>query len=933
MNTDDPKLTAFALGELDETERREIEALLRGDPAAAAEVAQLREFSLKVRTVLAGETAPALGPIQRAELLATARGENAEDAVPENEKPARSLRRRPVWIPSAIAASVMILGWYAFLHQPLDRFSPMRTADFEPTGGGSQLAVDSDRPLPAEPQPNSPAAVNSPAPKLSPGPSVANATSELTPLRSLSQTKDESSVSFKLQPPAPPAAPAMDAGAIQYEGGLFAAKGESLAASGTGRLRTSDGSSTYSGGTRDDAAKPHFAMPAAAAPLPAPARGQKEELAENPSTRRPGGSPAIDAMAEQSPASKQRLENQSYFSKNSPVPPVAATPAALAPAPYTERINIVGNARTKDKVVRREIALQPGDVLKQKRMADAAPSASTAAPSSAPAEYEPPQIAQNFGGTIEDAGKAAPYSPRGIVFPADIRQPSEPGNTEAYDTITDNPFLTAKENPLSTFSIDVDTASYANVRRFLNTGHLPPKGAVRIEELVNYFHYDYPQPKAGEPFSVNMEVAGCPWTPEHRLLRIGLKGREIPKEQRPPANLVFLIDVSGSMMPENRLPLVKESLRLLVDQLSEKDTVAIAVYAGASGTVLEPTHDKAAIREALGRLQAGGSTNGGAGIKLAYELARRSFDKEKTNRVILATDGDFNVGVTNQSELVDLITKEAKSGVFLTVLGVGYGNLKDSTMEKLADKGNGNYAYIDTLAEGRKVLVEQMAGTLITIAKDVKIQIEFNPRQVSGYRLIGYENRLLAKEDFNNDKKDAGEIGAGHTVTALYEIVPVNLKTPSLTAVDPLKYQPKAAAKPATPLDTANERTFTGTTTSAGETRITTDHEALAATKEAAIQNELLTLKLRWKAPDADTSTLREIPLTDEGLTYEKSSQDFRWAAAVTGFGMILRDSQYKGAATWNSIKELAEEGRGEDPAGYRAEFIQLLDKASALKR
>jgi Ca-activated chloride channel family protein len=856
-----------------------------------------------VRTVLAGEAAPALGPVQRAELLATARGETPEDAIPESEKPAPSLRRRPLWIPSAIAATVMVAAWYAFLHQPLDRFSAMHraTPDFAAEGASGVIAEDPS-PTPAEPKPDGSVAANSPSPKLNPESSVSSNTAEATSVRGLTQAKDESAVAFKLQPTPP--TPAVQAPASGIQSGTSSHfSGGRLMAGGTAGLSIKDGAN--SDGDRTTRSDEREIL--RANPYPVPAR---------------------------------------------PVPSQAGEEAA----PYSEHINISGNTRTRDKVLRREIALEPGDVLNQKRLSDARDRLVNAnpAPAGAPAEYQPPQIAQNSGAANERATKALPTNPAQPTaaphiapvhsfndkeLQADVFGAYQAGgpNTEAYDTITDNPFLTAKENPLSTFSIDVDTASYANVRRFLTSGQLPPKGAVRIEELVNYFHYDYPQPKAGEPFSVNMEVAGCPWAPEHRLLRIGLKGREIPRELRPAANLVFLIDVSGSMMPANKLPLVKESLRLLVDQLGEKDTVSIAVYAGASGTVLEPTHDKAAVREALGHLEAGGSTNGAAGLRLAYQLAKRSFDKEKTNRVILATDGDFNVGTTSQSELVDLITSEAKSGVFLTVLGFGYGNLKDSTMEKLADKGNGNYAYIDTLAEGKKVLVEQMAGTLITIAKDVKIQIEFNPRQVSGYRLIGYENRLLAKEDFNNDKKDAGEIGAGHTVTALYELVPVNLKTPALTTVDPLKYQPKPAAKAATaatPLDAASERTLTlnGANTYTSETRITNDRDAIVATKETALAAELLTLKLRWKAPDADTSTLREVPLTDEGLTDEKSSKDFRWAASVAGFGMILRDSQYKGAASWDTIKELAEEGRGEDTAGYRAEFIQLLEKAASLK-
>jgi Ca-activated chloride channel family protein len=475
------------------------------------------------------------------------------------------------------------------------------------------------------------------------------------------------------------------------------------------------------------------------------------------------------------------------------------------------------------------------------------------------------------------------------------KMPAQP-NTEAYAAINDNPFLTALENPLSTFSIDVDTASYANVRRFLTENQLPPPDAVRIEELVNYFSYNYPQPKGDVPFSVNAEVAGCPWNTEHRLVRIGLKGREIARNQRPPSNLVFLIDVSGSMDEPAKLPLLKESLKLLTRQLTENDRVSIVVYAGAAGQVLPATsgRDKATILTALERLQAGGSTHGSAGIQLAYETATENFIQGGVNRVILCTDGDFNVGTTSQGDLTRLITEKAKSGVFLSVLGFGMGNYKDSTMETLADKGNGNYAYIDNLNEGRKVLVEQMSGTLVTIAKDVKIQIEFNPAQVNSYRLIGYENRLLAKEDFNNDKKDAGEIGAGHTVTALYEVVPAGAadETPG---VDPLKYQ--KPAKPAV----------------------------------ASGSDELLTLKLRYKQPDGDTSRLLSTPIKDSDKSYNRASTDFKFAAAVAEFGMLLRHSPYQGEATFNSVWEHTRANLGNDPEGYRAEFLTLVETAQRL--
>jgi Ca-activated chloride channel family protein len=477
--------------------------------------------------------------------------------------------------------------------------------------------------------------------------------------------------------------------------------------------------------------------------------------------------------------------------------------------------------------------------------------------------------------------------------------PPDPGmaegrisGTEAYDRIVENPFRNVTQNPLSTFSIDVDTASYSNMRRFLMQGTMPPPDSVRIEELINYFSYDYPQPDDKHPFSVNVEVADCPWAPTHLLAKIGLKGYEIAADERPSSNLVFLIDVSGSMQPPNKLPLLKQAMKSLVDQLDEYDRVAIVVYAGASGLVLPSTSckDRGPVLAALDDLRSGGSTNGGAGIQLAYDVAAENFIEGGVNRVILATDGDFNVGVTNQGDLTRLIEDRAKEGVFLTVLGFGMGNYKDSTLEKLADQGNGNYAYIDSLTEVRKVLVEQMGGTLVTIAKDVKIQIEFNPALAAAYRLIGYENRILAAEDFNDDTKDAGEIGAGHTVTALYEIIPAGEQT-DVPPVDPLKYQ--------------------------------------SASKPTGSSDELMTVKLRYKPYDGDVSNLIERPVVDEGLTMNQASADFHFAAAVASFGMLLRNSRYAGTSTYDMVQDLAESGLGAEDT-YRLEFLDLVKRAAA---
>ncbi|MDR3633896.1 MAG: von Willebrand factor type A domain-containing protein [Isosphaeraceae bacterium] len=464
---------------------------------------------------------------------------------------------------------------------------------------------------------------------------------------------------------------------------------------------------------------------------------------------------------------------------------------------------------------------------------------------------------------------------------------------EAFAPITENAFITVSQEPLSTFSIDVDTASYAQVRRFLNMNTLPPPDAVRIEELVNYFPYDDPPPSGDDPFSVHLEVAGCPWNAEHRLARIGLKGRPIANDKRPPSNLVFLLDVSGSMDQPNKLPLVKSGLQMMVEHLGENDRVAIVVYAGASGLVLPstPCFRKAEILSALEQLQAGGSTNGGAGIQLAYDLAKANFIKQGTNRVILATDGDFNVGVTSQDELVKLIESKAKSGVFLSVLGFGMGNIKDSTLEKLADKGNGNHAYIDSMREAEKVLVQEMGSTLVTIAKDVKIQVEFNPAKVGAYRLIGYENRLMPNQDFRDDNKDAGEIGAGHHVTALYELVAPSGDRDAKVGPERLAFQEKKLV-PST---------------------------------------DALRVMLRFKKPDGDTA--REIArgVEDKGLKYVDASPDFKLASAVAGFGMLLRDSRFKGTLTYGGVIELVSPLVANDRSGYRQEFVELVRTAQRL--
>ncbi|TAD84500.1 MAG: VWA domain-containing protein [Oscillatoriales cyanobacterium] len=488
-----------------------------------------------------------------------------------------------------------------------------------------------------------------------------------------------------------------------------------------------------------------------------------------------------------------------------------------------------------------------------------------------------------------------PPAPR-ISSPANLPAPEL--DREGYNRIYENSYQRASNNPLSTFGIDVDTASYSNVRRFINSGVMPPKDAVRLEELINYFTYDYPQPKGDRPFSINTEVANAPWNPQHKLVHIGLQGKSISTKDLPPNNLVFLIDVSGSMDSPDKLPLLKASLKYLVSELRAKDSVTIVVYAGAAGLVLPPTpgNQKEKILDSLDKLQAGGSTAGGAGIQLAYKVAKENLIKQGNNRVILATDGDFNVGTSSDGELVRLIEEKREQGVFLSVLGFGTGNLQDAKMEQLADKGNGNYAYIDSLLEAKKVLVTQMGGTLFTIAKDVKIQVEFNPAKVQAYRLVGYENRVLQNQDFNDDKKDAGELGAGHSVTAIYEIIPVGVASDvKLPEVDPLKYQPNP------------------TTLSASQT------------------DELMQVKFRYKKPNETVSQLITQSVIDKPVKLENTSANFRFAAAVAAFGMVLRDSEYKGTANFDEVLRLASQAKGEDKEGYRADFLRLVESCKKL--
>ncbi len=490
----------------------------------------------------------------------------------------------------------------------------------------------------------------------------------------------------------------------------------------------------------------------------------------------------------------------------------------------------------------------------------------------------------------------------GVGMEVDADEGIGPGDGgEKYDHIVDNPFVRVSDSPLSTFSIDVDTASYSKVRQYLvQYNQLPRPDAVRIEELLNYFQYDYDPPVSDqtEPFATHVAIARCPWNNEHRLARVALKGRVIERDRRPDSNLVLLIDTSGSMDQPNKLPLLKRGMQLLLKQLGAGDRVAIVAYAGSAGLVLDstPATERDLILGAFSRLDAGGSTNGGQGLQLAYRVARDHFIEGGTNRILLCTDGDFNVGQTGTDQLVRMVETESKAGIDLTVLGFGMGNLNDAMLEQISGKGNGNYAFIDTYNEAKKVLVEQLSGTLVTIAKDVKIQIEFNPAVAAGYRLIGYENRMLADQDFNDDKKDAGEIGAGHTVTALYEIVPVGVSTETvLPKTDPLKYQ-----KPAQP-------------------------------SAAAESGELMLVRLRYKLPGQTESQLAEHTVIDSGLSFDQTDQEFQFAAAVAGFGMLLRGSKYGGDWNYDAVTEVAQASIGNDPHGLREEFVELVEAAQLL--
>ncbi len=831
----DPKLTAYALGELDGEERAAVEAALNLNPALRATVDEIRTMGTQLEAALAGESLEEAAP-----------GTGTEQVADPYAPPSRGglLRFPQLYFIAAGLAAACFAVLVALRTPPPARTAAPRQrvyTQIDLTGPSPVApATEAERPVDANPAPEA-ATATVMVPRQPEPPVIVPRAEERSAL--LDQVKKEAAIAKDTSGRVAPPPPSVDA---------FS----------SGGLKRAGAATPFVGG-----------QPAAAAPPPA----------------KDGEVVTLQAFE------------------------VASSPDARYTSEGTlpgSQIHINGAAPAASKS---SVGAQPRQIATAAGNAGRAPQ-----PLPAPAAPGAPEIMPWVPGPAPKAPEVMPW----ISGPAPA-----PANTESYADVADNVFIGVTQNPLSTFAIDVDTAGYSNVRRFLEAGRLPPRDAVRIEELVNYFPYSYPTPAMADkraegaasaakvaPFAASMEVADAPWAPTHRLVRIGLKGREVAADARPAANLVFLLDVSGSMSAPNKLPLVKESMRLLVGKLRPDDRVAIVTYAGQSGLALPSTPVAKArdILEALDALTPGGSTNGALGLQLAYDIAKANLVPGGINRVILCTDGDFNVGVTGEGDLVRLVGEKAKSGVALTALGFGMGNLKDRTLEKIADNGNGNYGYIDTRREAEKLLGEQVNGTLMMIAKDVKIQVEFNPAKVASYRLIGYENRTLKQEDFNNDQVDGGEIGAGHTVTALYEIVPVGAAdnpAAAVPAVDDLKYQRTSAAARAT--------SDKGPGASAGS-------------------GELLTLKLRFKDSSAEVSRKLDFPLTDAGGRFENASADFKFAAAVAAFGMILRESPHKGSATIGDVIAWAAAGAaraGSDVGGYRSEFIDLARKAQALMR
>ncbi len=937
------KLTAYALNELPPDERAALEEQMQNDASLRQQAEEVKAFCSLLNEQINHSDSDTLKPEQRTQLL-----ENFQ-ATPKIIRP---FWRRPSFIggiglaaAACVALMLAVHEWKQPQEDDLDDITLASTSD----GTVSPVQLSKENAAPNE-------TINDAKLQLQDQNRVATASASSVsrvappPLTSVFSTSDNDDLkgASGLSPSSTISSPVIVSNFYADKDRDLSIAG--ITKSGSGNLRL-DGVNSYGDATKVTggaiAMNSDLSSPTAPS-LSAPDTSYEltKELAASPA-------PKPMLMADSSTATALRQSPEKNLGK--PNPTAAPVGAAEPAVPVTAKskllaandqdkkdaeiprsFSVLGNVKTRDHVIRREIQTALGEQFPTTARGGMGSGGGFGAGYAGRTEASDPSDLLALGSRASGS-KRLPESPASVGEPTDPssyarnkpqaeapvladangllgRQQMATG-TQTYRPIIENLFLYVAQQPLSTFSLDVDTASYANVRRMLNSHQRPPADAVRLEELINYFPYSYEAPTDDKPFAVHVDIAEAPWQPMHRLARVAVKGREI-KGERPPANFVFLLDVSGSMQPDERLPLIKQSLRLLVDQLRADDRVAIVTYAGESGVALTSTSgsEKEKITQAIDQLSAGGSTNGGSGIRLAYEQAALNFSKERINRVILATDGDFNVGTSSVQELEKIIAEKAKGGVFLSVLGVGTDNLHDYTMQAIADRGNGNYHYLDSLGEARKVLVEQMTGTLVAIAKDVKVQIEFNPAQVAAYRLIGYEKRLLAKEDFNNDKKDAGEIGTGHTITALYEIVPASLKYPDgKPAVDDLRYAQN------------------GPSSAKAKDKLEEAGEFKADLKPAAPSPETMTVKLRYKQPDGDKSQLIEIPFTDNEKKIADSDKEFQFAVSVAGFGMLLRDSQHAGELTWKMVRQLALSGKGPDEQGWRGEFIQLIEKARGL--
>jgi secreted protein with Ig-like and vWFA domain len=894
LSPHDPKFTAYALGELEPEEHAAVEAALRDNPAARAVVEEIRataahlSAALAAEPLVAPEAGPAVGSFARAAIVA-GRDQSKLDGGPLPYEGKKLIRFPQFYYIAGLAAAACFAVVVAFrepAYHPAKQTVPLPGKSYTRIEVGAE-AADAPAGIAVKPGEFSGAGATAVT-----APAVAPLTPEL-------RLADAGLAS------AEKAVPLLEQIKIE-QATLSTAAPTSLAGGSAADTVTSPATPRTSG-----------ASPASAASKPVGVSVRVAPTRPAPSTVEPKTNGLVSDSIKAAGLSVNTERKD--LAASAPTSPVARGLNAQGVALSGYEVSV-----DKDAVSRtRGIPARPAPA---QTLLGIAPGQAPAAAGTKGAENEVVMLSPFSVSSGPDRGYSAANtlsgsrwrsSPGAALGMPELPRAARIGNTESYSHTPENEFLSAEQNPLSTFSVDVDTASYTNVRRFIESGRLPPVDAVRVEEMVNYFPYDYAAPKDDQPFAASLEVASAPWAPTHRLVRIGLKARDVATKARPAANLVFLLDVSGSMSAPNRLPLVKESMRLLVGKLRADDHVAIVTYAGSSGLALPstPVAKSGEILDALDALSPGGSTNGAMGIQLAYDIAKANFVTGGLNRVILCTDGDFNVGISSEGELTRLIGEKAKSGVFLTVLGFGMGNLKDATLEKLADKGNGNYGYIDSRREAEKLLVEQVNGTLMTVAKDVKIQVDFNPAKVASYRLIGYENRVLKKEDFNNDQVDAGEIGAGHTVTALYEIVPVGVEE------NPADLAPPVDASKYAPRDTGRAKV------ASSKAKAKTD---LAGDSGS---NELLTVRIRYKKPDGLLSRRLEFPLVDRGAAFASATADFKFAAAVASFGMILRDSPHKGSATIADVLTWIGDDAGDDAGGHRGNFIAVVNAARRLMR